>query len=243
MDINAVKAIIDGRECNIGFFTDVTERKQAEEKIMASLVEKETLLKEVHHRVKNNMQVISSLLRLQEGRVKDKDSAALLRDSQNRIQSMSLVYNKLYQSQNLASIDTTDYIKELTAGIVKSYTVNPSRVTINVAPNNVLLDVDLAIPCGMVVNELVTNSLKYAFPDNRKGQISISLKEDDKGLELVVSDDGVGIPEGINPASTATLGIKLVTNLVQDQLGGEMELDRTHGTTFKITFRRAKEEK
>lgn len=222
---------------------DVTERKQAEEKIMASLVEKETLLKEVHHRVKNNMQVISSLLRLQEGRVKDKDSAALLRDSQNRIQSMSLVYNKLYQSQNLASIDTTDYIKELTAGIVKSYAVNPSRVTINVAPNNVLLDVDLAIPCGMVVNELVTNSLKYAFPDNRKGQISISLKEDDKGLELVVSDDGVGIPEGINPASTATLGIKLVTNLVRDQLGGEMELDRTHGTTFKITFRRTKEEK
>ena len=222
---------------------EITKRKQAEEQILASLAEKETLLKEVHHRVKNNMQVISSLLRLQEGTVKDKDAAALLKDSQNRIQSMALVYNKLYQSDNLASVNMMDYIKELTTGLVKSYAISPSRVKVNVAPNNVLLGVDMAIPCGMIVNELVTNSLKYAFPDNRRGLISISIKEDDKGLELVVTDDGVGIPEGISLTNTSTLGIKLVTNLVQDQLGGKIELDCSQGTTFKITFRRAKEEK
>ena len=228
----------------VAIFNVITERKKAEEKILASLAEKETLLKEVHHRVKNNMQVISSLLRLQESKVKDKDSAALLKDSQNRIQSMALVYNKLYQSENLAGINMTDYIKELTAGLVKSYAVNPSRVTVKIAPGDVLLDVDMAIPCGMVINELVTNSLKYAFPDNRKGQISVSLKEAaNQKLELIVSDNGAGIPEKIDPDNTSTLGIKLVNNLVRDQLGGKIELDRTRGTIFNITFRRTKEEK
>ena len=227
-----------------GTIENITERKQAEEKVLASLAEKETLLKEVHHRVKNNMQVISSLLRLQERKVKDKDSAALLKDSQNRIQSMALVYNKLYRSENLAGIDMTEYINELAQGLVKSYAVSPSRITVQVAPGGVFLEVDLAIPCGMVVNELVTNSLKYAFPDNREGQIFISLKENpDHFLELIVSDDGVGIPENFNPDNTATLGIKLVSNLVRDQLGGKMELTRSPGTTFRITFRRAKEEK
>jgi PAS domain S-box-containing protein len=243
MDISATKAVIDGRECNIGFFTEITERKQAEEKIMASLSEKETLLKEVHHRVKNNMQVISSLLRLQEGKVKDKNAAALLRDSQNRIQSMALVYNKLYQSDNLASINMTDYINELIAGLIKSYVTSHSLVSVNVVPGEVLLSIDLAIPCGLVINELVTNSLKYAFPENRKGQISVSLKEDnDRELELVVSDDGVGMPDDINLVDTGTLGIRLVTNLVQDQLGGKIELNCNQGTKYQISFPRAKEE-
>ena len=127
--------------------------------------------------------------------------------------------------------------------VMFAYIINPSRVTVEVTPTDVFLDVDQAIPCSMVVNELVTNSLKYAFPDNRKGLISISLKEDEKGLVLLVSDDGVGIPEGVNATNTATLGVKLVTNPVQDRLGGKIELDRSQGTTFKITFHRAKEEK
>jgi len=222
---------------------DITERKQAQAKILASLAEKETILKEVHHRVKNNMQVISSLLRLQEGRVKDKDAAALLKDSQNRIQSMALVYNKLYQSENLASVNMTDYIKELSAGLVKSYAVSPVRVAVNVAQSNVFLNVDSAIPCGMIINELVTNSLKYAFPGNRKGLITISLTENEKGLQLTVGDDGVGIPEGVSLANNSTLGIKLVSNLVRDQLGGILEIDRRHGTAYQINFPRNKEEK
>jgi two-component sensor histidine kinase len=197
----------------VAIFNVITERKKAEEKILASLAEKETLLKEVHHRVKNNMQVISSLLRLQESKVKDKDSAVLLKDSQNRIQSMALVYNKLYQSENLAGINMTDYIKELTAGLVKSYAVNPSRVTVKIAPGDVLLDVDMAIPCGMVINELVTNSLKYAFPDNRKGQISVSLKEAaNQKLELIVSDIiwcGISLAERSN---LTALGERFLTS-------------------------------
>jgi PAS domain S-box-containing protein len=232
------------REYFVAIFDVITERKLAEEKVLASLAEKETLLKEVHHRVKNNMQVISSLLRLQERKVKDKDSAALLKDSQNRIQSMALVYNKLYRSENLAGINMTEYISELTLGLVKSYAVNPSLVTVKIDPVGVFLDVDQAIPCGMVINELVTNSLKYAFPDSRRGQIFISLKEEvDHTLELVVSDNGVGIPENINFDNTSTLGIKLVSNLVRDQLGGTMELNRNRGTTVRITFPHVKEEK
>jgi len=220
------------------------DRKKTEKFIEASLKEKETLLKEVHHRVKNNLQVISSLLHLQAGKVKDKDVKAILKDSQNRIQSMAMVYNELYQSQSLASINMADYIKKLTGGLIKSYTTSPSRVTARIDPSDVFIDVDMAIPCGLVINELVTNSLKYAFPENGTGQITISIKEGgNQELELVVSDNGVGIPEGINPANTDTLGLKLVTDLVQNQLDGKIELDRTQGTTFRITFHQAKEEK
>jgi PAS domain S-box-containing protein len=223
---------------------NLIERKRAETAMKESLAEKETLLKEVHHRVKNNMQVISSLLRLQEEKVQDKDVLAMLKDSQKRIQSMALVYNKLYQSQNLARIDMGDYIKELTLGLIKSYTTSPYRVTVNIDPSDVSLSVDMAIPCGLVINELVTNSLKYAFPENRTGQIAISLKEgSNQELALTVSDNGVGIPEGINPANTGTLGLKLVVNLVQDQLDGKIEVDRRQGTTYKITFPWSKEEK
>jgi len=243
VDTKANRILLESRYIVMVTIRDVTERKLAEEKILASLAEKETLLKEVHHRVKNNMQVISSLLRLQEGRVKDKDAAALLKDSQNRIQSMALVYNKLYQSENLASVNMTDYIKELSAGLVKSYAVSPARVAVNVAQSNVFLNVDSAIPCGMIINELVTNSLKYAFPDNRKGRITISLTEEEQGLQLTVGDDGVGIPADVSLANNSTLGIKLVSNLVRDQLGGTIELDRGHGTAYRINFPRNKEEK
>jgi len=243
VDTKANRILLESRYIVMVTIRDITERKQAQAKILASLAEKETILKEVHHRVKNNMQVISSLLRLQEGRVKDKDAAALLKDSQNRIQSMALVYNKLYQSENLASVNMTDYIKELSAGLVKSYAVSPVRVAVNVAQSNVFLNVDSAIPCGMIINELVTNSLKYAFPGNRKGLITISLTENEKGLQLTVGDDGVGIPEGVSLANNSTLGIKLVSNLVRDQLGGTLEIDRRHGTSYQISFPRNKEEK
>ncbi|MCG2738797.1 MAG: sensor histidine kinase, partial [Syntrophaceae bacterium] len=130
-----------------------------------------------------------------------------------------------------------DYIKELTVGLIKSYTTGSNRVTTNIDPSGVSLGIDMAIPCGLIINEIVTNSLKYAFPENRTGRIAVSLKKgSNQELELVVSDNGVGIPEGLNPINTSTLGLKLVTNLVQDQLDGKIELDRSQGTTFKITF-------
>jgi PAS domain S-box-containing protein len=226
-----------------GIVNDITDRKKVEELIQASLKEKETLLKEVHHRVKNNMQVIKSLLHLQEEKIKDKDALALLKDSQQRIQAMALVYNKLYLSINLASINMVDYIKELTIGLINSYTTAPHRVTASITPSDVSLSIDMAIPCGLVINELVTNALKYAFPENRTGQIAISLKNGgNQEFALTVSDNGVGMPEGINLSNTPTLGLKLVTSLVQDQLEGKIALDRSQGTTFKITFPQGKEQ-
>jgi len=244
VEIHAHILNINGKKQILSVIRDITERKKTEEIIQASLKEKETLLKEVHHRVKNNMQVISSLLHLQALNIRDKDALAMLKDSQSRIQSMALVYNKLYQSRNLASIDMSDYIEELTGGLIKSYTHNPDRVTASIDPSDVFLGIDTAIPCGLVINELVTNSLKYAFPENRTGKIAISLKEGgNQELELVVSDNGVGIPEGINMEKSSTLGLKLVTNLVREQLDGKIELDGSQGTTFKITFHRAKEKK
>jgi PAS domain S-box-containing protein len=224
--------------------SDITERKQAETTVKESLAEKEILLKEVHHRVKNNMQVISSLLRLQAEKVKDKDFGDMLRDSQGRIQSMALVYNKLYQSQDLSHINMADYIGELTAGLIKSYATSSQRITPIIDPSSVFLGVDMAIPCGLVINELIVNSLKYAFPEGRVGEIAVSLKNgSDHELELEVSDNGVGVPEGFNMANTSTLGLKLVTNLVENQLDGKIELDRSQGTTFRITFPGPKEVK
>jgi len=190
------------------------------------------------------MQVISSLLRLQAEKVKDKDFGDMLRDSQGRIQSMALVYNKLYQSQDLSHINMADYIGELTAGLIKSYATSSQRITPIIDPSSVFLGVDMAIPCGLVINELIVNSLKYAFPEGRVGEIAVSLKNgSDHELELEVSDNGVGVPEGFNMANTSTLGLKLVTNLVENQLDGKIELDRSQGTTFRITFPGPKEVK
>lgn len=223
---------------------DITEQKRSEDKIKASLAEKETLLKEVHHRVKNNMQVISSLLRMQARKIKDKDLAEILMDSQNRIKSMALVYNKLYQSENLAQINMADYTKDLITGLIRAYPVKSQRITSRVEQSNVLLGVDIAIPCGIIINELITNSIKYAFPDNRPGEITVSIRENGNyDLELLVSDNGVGLPESFTlTANTKTLGLKLVTNLIENQLDGKIELDRSQGTTFKIIFSRVREE-
>jgi len=224
----------------IGIARDITERKQAEEKIKASLAEKELLLKEVHHRVKNNMQVISSLLKLGAGAIKNKEDAAVFKDSQDRIKSMALVYNKLYQAEDLAHIDFREYVRELIRNLVPSYRAVAGKVTTSVECGDVSLGVDQAIPCGLVINELITNSLKYAFPSSRGGEIKVSLAENEGEVELTVSDNGVGIPASLDLAGSKTLGLRLVGNLVE-QLGGKIELDRTAGTSFKITFRRNRE--
>jgi PAS domain S-box-containing protein len=218
---------------------DITRRKQAEKQIKASLEEKELLLKEIHHRVKNNMQIISSLLKLQSGGVKDKKTRELFNESQNRIKSMALVYNKLYQSQDLAKIGLKEYIEELTHNLVQSYRGASGRITTRMEISNVLLGVDLAIPCGLVINELLTNSLKYAFPGDRSGEIRVSLQETDGNkVEITISDNGVGIPDNLDLAKTKTLGLHLVSSLVEQQLGGKIELNRTAGTEFRITFKK-----
>jgi len=215
---------------------DITRRKKAEEQVRASLREKEVLLREIHHRIKNNLQIVSSLLNLQSRYVKDKQVFEMLREGQNRIKSMALIHEKLYQSKDLAKIDFAEYIQNLTTSLYRSYRVKPNDITLKIKVDNVLLGVDAAIPCGLIIDELVSNSLKYAFPGDRKGEIRISLCSDnDNKTRLIVSDNGIGLPKDLDFRNTTSLGLQLLVTLA-DQLEGTLELDRSGGTKFRIMF-------
>jgi two-component sensor histidine kinase len=201
-----------------------------------SLEEKNILLKEIHHRVKNNLQVISSLLNLQSAQIKDPVTVQLFRDSQNRVRSMALIHEKLYQSHDLARIDFKSYIESLSNYLVRSYATEARRVTFRLEIEQISLGIDQAVPCGLIINELVSNSLKYAFPDNQKGEVTIQFKIDERQqLQLTVGDNGIGFPESIDFQNTASLGLQLVNSLV-NQLEGSIELIRSSGTQFRIVF-------
>jgi len=218
------------------FVKDITERKQAEEQIKAALKEKEVMLKEIHHRVKNNMQIMSSLLKLQFGETKSKKIQEMLRTSQSRIRSMALIHERLYQSKDFARIDFTYYIRSLTVYLFHSYRVDSNIVRLKTDVRDVHLDINRAIPCGLIVNELVSNSLKYAFPEGKEGEISIKFYSNKQGkIILVVRDKGIGFPEDIDFRNTKSFGMQVVNDLVE-QLRGTIELDRKGGTTFKIVF-------
>lgn len=221
---------------NIELQKEIKERKKVDEKIRISLKEKEALLREIHHRVKNNLQVISSLLDLQSGRLKEKSSIDAFKESQNRIKSMSLIHEQLYQSKNLTKIDFEKYIKNLTINLFNLYSGSPDDISIKINAKDVLMSIGKAIPCGLIINELVSNSLKHGFPDGKQGEILIDfLLENDKEYKLVVKDNGIGFPEDLNLQNIESLGLQLV-NMLTQQLKGTVELDRNHGTTFKITF-------
>jgi PAS domain S-box-containing protein len=232
LDIRAVK-LGDGFACA---WRDVTERTQAEDRIKASLLEKETLLKEIHHRVKNNLQIISSLLRLQSRQIRDRQVLQLFTESQNRVQAMALIHEKLYRSSNLAKIDFEEYIKTLVEELFRGYEARKRSITFKTNVEQVSLAIALAIPCGLIINELVTNSLKYAFPETVGSQIYISLQERVRDqFILTISDNGVGLPEDLDFRNTNSLGLQLVCRLTK-QLEGTIELERSQGTTFKIVF-------
>ncbi|HKG15314.1 MAG TPA: histidine kinase dimerization/phosphoacceptor domain -containing protein [Pyrinomonadaceae bacterium] len=217
---------------------DITERKREEEKIRASLREKEILLKEIHHRVKNNLQIISSLLNLQSAHIRDPRALEVFKEGQGRVRSMALIHEKLYQSDDLARVDFSEYIKNLAAYLFRSYEVNAGAVRLGVEAEDVLLGVDTAIPCGLIINELVSNSLKHAFPDGKGGSIKITLRpEGRERLKLCVSDDGVGLPDGFDVRATPSLGLQLVNTLAR-QLGGEVLVGDREGAEFGITFRK-----
>ncbi len=220
----------------LGTYMDITDRKQAEDQIKASLKEKEVLLREVHHRVKNNMQVVSSLLNMQSRNLTDTKAIDIFRASINRIRSMALIHDKLYQTEGLSRIDVRDYIRDLSRGLLRAYSIGPNiNLDINVDP--LFLDIDTVMPLGILINELVTNSLKHAFPGDRPGRIGVSLKNGDgQRLVLTVSDNGIGIPADLDHTDTESMGMQLVVTLVE-QLEGTMELVRGNGTEFRITFR------
>ncbi|MDD1653034.1 MAG: PAS domain S-box protein [Methanomicrobiales archaeon] len=216
---------------------DITKRKLAEEQIRASLEEKERLLQEIHHRVKNNMQVISAFLALQARKIRDPAVQQMFIDSENRIRTMALIHENLYQSRSFGRIRMQEYLGRLTDFLLRSYADMASRVRITVEAADVTMDIDTAIPCGLVVNELVSNALKYAFPEGRKGTLRIALSPlAGGGHGMTVSDDGVGLPPGVDFQGTDTLGLSLVHGLVTTQLGGTIEVQRGTGTTFIIRF-------
>lgn len=215
---------------------EVNERKAAEEQVRESLQEKEVLLKEIHHRVKNNLQIISSLLNLQANRVSDQRTLQALGDSQARVRSMALIHEKLYQSQSLAEIDFGEYVRSLASDLFRSYRRNFTAVQLDVQTDEVSLELDLAVSCGLILNELMTNALKYAFPDGKHGTISVELRATPaRVVQLRVADDGMGIPADLDITRTKSLGLQLVNNLVA-QLDGKLDLDRSAGTAFQVTF-------
>jgi len=219
----------------VGIVDDITERKQAEDKLKASLQEKEVLLKEINHRVKNNLQIISSLLNLQSRDIQDEQALRAFQVSQERIRAMALVHEKLYQSEDLARIDFGEYIKSLAIDLGSSYGLSSRDIDLKIDVENILLGVDTAIPCGVIVNELVANSLKHAFPGDRTGEIAISFREVDGQYTMIFKDDGVGLPEGLDISSPSSLGLTIV-NALTGQLGGTIGLVNNGGTEISITF-------
>ncbi len=219
----------------IGTNVDISERKRAEEEIRASLNEKEILLKEIHHRVKNNMAVISGLLKLQSHSFKDPDVIRAFSESQQRIRSMALVHEKLYNAQDLSQIDFSNYIPDLVNQIYQTYEVQREKISSKIQTNNISMGIDIAVPCGLIINELVTNAFKYAFPGEQRGEISIALSHSNNDYSLEVSDNGVGLPMDIDFQTISSFGLYLV-NLLTQQLKGTIEIDRSKGTSIKITF-------
>ena len=216
---------------------EIQERRKAEKQILTALNEKQVLLKEIHHRVKNNMQIVCSLFRLQLGKIKDPRAAGILRDSQNRISAMALIHKTLYQPKDQSSIYFEEYIKELASSIFDSYEVDPQRIVLKTDLESVAMDIDTVTPCGLILNELLTNSIKYAFPEGRKGEILISFKRQDGGYLLGVSDNGVGLPAGLDIRELNSLGLQLVLNLTEKQLWGRLEVaSDSGGASFKIFF-------
>jgi PAS domain S-box-containing protein len=221
----------------VAVYTDITERKLADEQIRNDLKEKETLLREIHHRVKNNLQVISSMLNLQSRKMEDLKSALSLQVGIRRIHSMALIHEKLYESKNLVNINFSDYIINISKDLIGFYDVNIENIKVKYNLQDILLGIDTAIPCGLIVNELITNCLKYAFPENRKGTIKITFKKLEEYLyKLIVEDDGVGINKNFNFDKIDTLGLQLVKILAR-QIEGTMTLERDKGTTVIVKFK------
>lgn len=236
----------DGRIVAVIIVTsDISERKKAEERIRASLEEKEILLREIHHRVKNNLQTISSLLRLQAGYIEDKKALEVLKNSGERIHSMALVHEELYRSRDLSKISFAGYLHNLVAHLFDSHYLKPGQVRKEIQIENVVLDIETSIPLGLIISELISNSLKHAFPDFREGKIRVEMvkcENEEYDYTLMVRDNGAGFPPDVDYRESRTLGMVLVLTLVK-QLHGTIDLDREKGTTFTIQFKKLKYKK
>jgi PAS domain S-box-containing protein len=219
-----------------GIVEDITERKKAEEKLKTSLIEKEVLLREIHHRVKNNLQIISSLLNLQSRYVEDEPALDMFRESRNRVRSMALVHEKLYRSDDLSDVDFSAYVQSLSRHLFMSYKLDAKEIDLDLDVKDVFLDINTSVPCGLIINELVSNSIKHAFLGKDKGKIKVVMRpENDGRYLLMISDDGMGLPKDMDVTKTESLGLQLVSMLVE-QLQGTLSLENKNGTSYEIVF-------
>jgi PAS domain S-box-containing protein len=219
-------------QCNI---RDITERTKMADQIEASLAEKETLLKEIHHRVKNNLQIITSMLNMQIRKTADPPTVVALQDSQNRVRSMALVHEHLYKGTDLSHINLRNYMSALGNGLFQSYEAANRGIRLDIDIRDIYVGINASVPLGLITNELITNSLKYAFKGKKDGKISITATEDPQALTFVVADNGVGMPEGIMLENQTSLGLRLVSLLI-GQIHGTVAIDRTEGTKFTFTI-------
>lgn len=215
--------------------TNITSSKKMQQQIEQSLKEKEVLLKEIHHRVKNNLQIIISLLNLQSGYIKDEVTLKAVKDGQNRVRSMALVHEKFYQANELTEIDFGEYVEKLSQFLYQSYGDKTDRINVIVESDRVSLDMDTAMPCGLLVNEIVSNAYKYAFPGSMEGEIKIQLSRNDGKVTMKISDNGIGLPEGFSIENAESLGMQLIQALTS-QIDGELSVSREGGASFTITF-------
>jgi PAS domain S-box-containing protein len=232
-------SLLKKNEKSVGVVTvirDITDRKRAEEQIKKALKEKEILVREIHHRVKNNMQLMLSLLRLQSRKLKNEEAVEILDEWRNRIRTIALIHEKLYRSEDVAIVNFRDFVQALVFSLFHTFEIKDSDIRLNVKIENVFLDLNTAIPLGLIVNEIISNAIKHAFPGKRKGQICLVMHSENKNQNiLIISDNGVGIQGDTNFKSPQTLGFQLVKDLIE-QIRGRIEFVGRDGTTFKIIF-------
>ena len=239
VEVNSHLINYDGKGVCLAVSRDITDRKKVEEKLKSSLEEKDVLLREIHHRVNNNLQIISSLFNLQSNYVNE-GSKDILLVSQSRVKSMAMIHEKLYQSPDLTHINIKDYIESFVSNLFYLYKVKKGVIEPQITVDNIEMGIDTAIPLGLIINELVNNSLKHAFPEGKEGgKIQISLKKEDELFTLKIVDNGVGMPEKEKIENTKSLGLQLVSNLV-NQLDGTMKISGTDGTEVKVLFEELK---
>jgi two-component sensor histidine kinase len=219
----------------INLLVDVSECKRAEKRLKASLAEKEVLLKEIHHRVKNNLQVVSSLLYLQSRKLHDDAARAIFAESQGRICSMALAHEQLYRSKNLSDINLADYVRTLVSHVQRTFMAPEVAPKCRLDVEAVMLDIEKVVPCGLLITELLSNALKHAFPDGRSGTIDIAFGRKGDGMELSVADDGIGLPADFDVHAPLTLGLQLIAALVE-QLDGTLSVESRGGAQFSVSF-------
>lgn len=219
-----------------GYIRDITEEKKNKDILESSLKEKEVLLREIHHRVKNNLQIISSLLNLQSSFIEDESALKMFQESNLRVRSMAIVHEKLYRSEDLSRVDFNEYIASLIGYMYQIYGIDPDQIKINVSVKNIFLDINSAIPCGLIVSELISNALKHAFPEGQEGSINIIFDRIGQGkYRLVVEDNGVGLDNTIDIHNTESFGLQLV-NMLTEQLQGKFTADASGNTSFQVVF-------